>query len=145
MSGNYSEVVIIVVQNSQKQFLVHQRSSKKKISPSLWGLGAGGRIEPNEKPQAAAKRELMEELQIDAEPKFLFTFPFDYTPYGSGTNGHTHIFHVVYNGTPTSCDEFQWTGWMNKEEIDTLSKENKMCPDTKIAWEKLKQEFKQLL
>ncbi len=139
MNKEYKEVVIVIVQNLKKQFLVHQRSTTKKVSPSLYGLGAGGKVEPGEHPQDAAKRELKEEVGIDDNPKFLFSFPFDYKPYGGTIDGITNIFQTIYDSEPNTCDEFQWTGWMNKEEVEKIASSGKMCPDTKIAWEKFKQ------
>ncbi|HLF54443.1 MAG TPA: NUDIX domain-containing protein [Candidatus Nanoarchaeia archaeon] len=131
------EIVIIIVQKYEKLY-VHQRSSKKKVDPSLFGLGAGGKVEPGESPLEAAARELDEELEIKKRPEELeklFDFPFPERNY------HVHVFRTCHYGeiNPRTA-EFQWGGWMNCSEIDPLAEQGKLCPDTKIAYERFKRE-----
>jgi len=132
-----SDKVVIIVQNSSGQLFVHQRSADKKIFPLLYGLGAGGHVKPKESPIQAAKRELKEELSIDAEVKSLFGINFELN-----TVKHTvHVFRVSYDGDVKPCREFKWSGWMDIEEVDQLAGDNKLCPDAKVLYEKWREEY----
>ena len=129
--------VVIIVQNSSGQLFVHQRSADKKMFPLLYGLGAGGHVEPKESPTQAAKRELKEELDIDSKIKPLFNIDFE-----SDEIKHTiHVFEVSYDGEIKQCKEFKWSGWMNIEQVDQLANNNKLCPDTKVLYEKWRNEY----
>jgi 8-oxo-dGTP pyrophosphatase MutT (NUDIX family) len=129
--------VVIIVQNSSGQLFVHQRSADRDIFPLLYGLGAGGHVESGESPIQAAKRELKEELDIEIELEPLFSINFE-----SDELKHiVHVFQAPYDGKVKSCKEFKWSGWMNIEEVDQLAEDNKLCPDTKVLYEKWKNEY----
>lgn len=126
--------VVIIVQNSSGQLFVHQRSADKEIFPSLYGLGAGGHVEPKESPIQAAQRELREELGLDIKVEPLFSIDFE-----SDKIKHiVHVFKTKHDGEVKPCKEFQRSGWMNIEQINQLAANNKLCPDTKILYEKWK-------
>lgn len=132
-----SDIVIIIVQNSADQLFVHQRKADKKLFPSLYGLGAGGKVDQGEEIPSAARRELEEELRITPEIEPLFSFPFRHTDVSYTVN----VFKARYDGELAPCKrEFQWTGWMNIDAIDKLAAENKLCPDTAITYERFKRE-----
>ena len=95
-------------------------------------------MESDEKPEETAKRELKEELGIIATPKFLFSFPFSYADFGGSRQHVLYIFHVVYAGLVMNCEEFQWSGWKTKEQVNELAASGLMCPDTKVAWQQFK-------
>ena len=127
--------VVIIVMNSSGQFFVTQRNKDKELFPSMYGLGAGGKVDSDENPINAAKRELREELDLVSEVKELFSFDFHY-----GELSHkVHVFRTLFDGNPVPCNEFQWSGWMDIPKVDMLSEEEKLCPDTKILYEKFKQ------
>ena len=131
------DMVVIIVQNSSGQLFVHQRNADKKMFPSLYGLGAGGHVEPGETPNQAASRELQEELDINIKVQPLFSIDFKSTD----VNHIVHVFKALYDGDVKLCNEFQWSGWLNIEKVDQMSNNNKLCPDTKILYEKWKTQY----
>ena len=124
---NTVNVVVIFIRNSKGEFFVHQRLSTKRIFPNLFGLGAGGHIDSGEEPLAAAKRELSEETKLTSPVQYLFTKEFKVPD----TNEIAHLYSTESdNDIETDKSEWQWSGWMKKEEVDQLLSENKLCPDT---------------
>lgn len=133
------DICIIFVENSNGEMHVHQRKDDKKIFPSLYGIGAGGKIDQGETPTAAAKKELKEELGISSNIKELFVFPFRRS--GENQTYRVYVFRTTCDKKLVPCKrEFQWSGWMKIPEIDQLASGNKLCPDTKIAYERYKAE-----
>lgn len=129
------EVSIIIVKNSKNQFYVHQRSADKKRFPNLYGLGAGGKIEKNELPEVAAKRELEEELGLNTPLKFLFKLK-----YIDGLM--MHIFLTSADKIDKPCPrEFSWSGFLSTKETDNLMLAKKMCPDTEMFYRKYRKEL----
>ena len=64
--------VRIFILNSKGEMLITKRSETLKIHPGLWAQAAGGAVNSREKYEGAAKRELLEEVGIETELKFLF-------------------------------------------------------------------------
>ena len=126
------EAAIIIVQSSEGKLYVHKRSPNKKRFPNLYGVGAGGKIEEKETPLQAAKRELKEELGFESELTFLFSITYeDWIEY---------VFLTRYEGEITPCkDEFTWSGWMEVKEVDKLSFDEKLCPDTQLFYQKFRE------
>src|SRR3954447_5902977 len=60
--------VFVAVASSDGWVLVQRRSDAKDLWPGRWDIGAGGVVAAGEECAAAARRELYEELGIDAEP-----------------------------------------------------------------------------
>jgi uncharacterized protein (DUF952 family)/8-oxo-dGTP pyrophosphatase MutT (NUDIX family) len=131
-------IAAIILRNSKGQLFAHQRSPHKKSFPNLYGLGAGGHIKEGENPQQAAKRELSEEAGINARPTFLFTFPFS----ANGVDYQVHVFEVLTD-QPVQADQHEWqeSGWLNMNEIESLSQNDKLMPDTKLFFEKYRKEY----
>ena len=57
----------VVVRHQDGDFLLVERSFDKKWFPGDWDTGAGGKVEPGERPRDAAARELLEETGIRAQ------------------------------------------------------------------------------
>lgn len=129
-----TQLVIIFIQDSKGRLFVHQRSKEKKISPLLYGLGAGGHVDPEETLEQAAQRELWEELRIKAP----LTFHSSCSVPIKDKQFCTSLFLTKYDGDLSTCDEWEWSGWMTQAEVDKLAAAGKLCPDTKILYEQWK-------
>ena len=60
--------VFIAVRSSAGRLLVHRRSAGKDLWPSRWDVGVGGVVAAGEGYDDAARRELFEEVGVDAAP-----------------------------------------------------------------------------
>lgn len=78
LDGEYFLVVHVGVINSEGKLLIQQRSKEKALFGGMWDLSAGGYAQAGETSEEAVRRELMEEIGIEAgeDLKFLFTEPF---------------------------------------------------------------------
>jgi mutator protein MutT len=128
---------VIIIQNSGGHIFVHKRSPGKRLFPSRYALGAGGHVEPGEAPEEAARRELKEELGIDALPERLFTIRYE----SSELKHSLHVFFLRHDGEVEGCEEFQWSGWMDLKDVDRLASKGMLCPDTRMLYEKWKKCF----
>lgn len=61
--------------NSDGRIWLQQRAVTKDSWPGAWDLAATGHVDPDETYDAAAVRELAEELSIEARPSFVTKFP----------------------------------------------------------------------
>lgn len=103
-------------------------SEKKKvllvdhINAGLW-LPSGGHVEPNEHPKETAKREILEELNVEAE--FLLDDPFFLTVSQTVglTAGHTDIslWYLLKGSSEIDyCfdkEEFNQIGWFSFKDV----------------------------
>lgn len=99
--------VVAGVLIDEDKFLIGQRKSDNESYPNLWEL-PGGKIEPNETPDEAIKREWKEELDIEVIPyyfipereiKNMMVYPY-LLKYGSGKakmNDHQSVKFVTFS------------------------------------------------
>ena len=75
--ASVGQIAVIIVADRNGRFLMHKRSEEKSEYPGLYGIGAGGKIDPTESPICGAARELFEEtgIQTDLEPVTTLVFP----------------------------------------------------------------------
>src|SRR5438477_357932 len=78
----------VLVFNRRGDLFVHQRTATKDVNPSFWDVAAGGVVAAGESFDDSARRELREELGVDATPEPLF--PFRYA------DGRTVVHAMVY-------------------------------------------------
>lgn len=67
-------VVHVLVFNNKGELLLQKRSMDKDVAPGKWDTSVGGHVEPGEDLMAAAKREMLEELGIAANPEYLYSY-----------------------------------------------------------------------
>jgi 8-oxo-dGTP diphosphatase len=94
------EVAIVLLVDASGAILLQHRDEHTPVSPNQWSL-PGGRIEPGETPEEAARRELLEETGLTAgELHPLWSGP---RPYEEGFP-HTVTVHV-FRGTTDARQE----------------------------------------
>ncbi len=110
--------VYIAVQGSDGRLLVHQRSFDKDVRPGAWDIAVGGVVGSGESYDAAAVREMAEEIGVIAITP---------TPIGGGTFGDESFeligrcYHVVHDGPFTFADgEVIQAKWVDRGELDAL-------------------------
>lgn len=68
----HKSVHVVVFDSTCRKILLQKRSMSKDIQPGKWDTAVGGHVAAGESVEAAARRELSEELGITGEPEFFF-------------------------------------------------------------------------
>jgi isopentenyldiphosphate isomerase len=84
----------VLVFNRRGELFVHLRTAAKDVYPSHWDVAVGGVLAAGEDFAAGARREVGEELGIDAEPEALF--PFRYAD--AATVVQAVVYRLVHDG-----------------------------------------------
>src|SRR4051794_20820823 len=97
--GLWHRIVVIFVFNSQGQLFIQKRSPNADSSANLWDHSAAGHVDENEEPDVAARRELYEELGIDADYlTFLALYETQKTKGSQKLNRFWYLYMYLYNG-----------------------------------------------
>jgi 8-oxo-dGTP pyrophosphatase MutT (NUDIX family) len=123
--------VFVAVISSAGQVLVQRRSEAKDLWPGWWDIGAGGVVGAGEGFDAAARRELHEELGIDAVP----------LPLGGGRHAAAYAdaevqlvarcYRVVHDGPVAFVDgEVTEVRWLGLTEFEALRERERFVPDS---------------
>ena len=130
-------VVFVAVTNRIGELLVPRRSDDKDLWPGRWDIAAGGVVAAGERYDVAARRELFEELGIDASP----------APLGGGTYADADVdlvgrcYHVVHDGPVRFVDgEVAEARWVDRARLDALLAGERFVPDS-IALVRLEEIF----
>jgi 8-oxo-dGTP pyrophosphatase MutT (NUDIX family) len=120
--------VYIAVVHPDGRLLVHQRSELKDLWPGRWDIAVGGVVSTGESYDDAARRELLEEVGIDAMPQPL-------TGGGPYDDGDVSLigrcYRVVHAGPFTFADgEVVRAEWTDLAAIDRLIHERPFLPDS---------------
>ena len=108
----------VLVYDESGRLLVQRRGFNKECSPGLWDTSAGGHVASGEDYEAAANRELEEELGIRSTSpvKFLFKLPADeYTG-----QEFVAVFSASTNEIPVlQISELAAARWITVDELKT--------------------------
>src|SRR5437899_12724574 len=86
--------VYVLVFNHQGQLFIHLRTPTKDVYPAHWDVAIGGVLAAGESFDVGARREILEELGVDAEPQPLF--PFRYAD--AATVVRSMAYRIVHDG-----------------------------------------------
>ena len=118
-------VYLLVVHDGR--LLVHRRADHKDIWPGRWDVAAGGVVGAGEAWDVAARRELAEELGVEAEVE----------PVGEGAweGDEAKVLgrvYVVDHPGPFAFDdgEVVEARFVDGDELDDLLVRNEWCPDS---------------
>ena len=119
--------VFVVVTSSAGDLLVHRRSDAKDLWPGRWDIGVGGVVGAGEAWDDAARRELAEEVGIDAAP----------VPLRAGTYADADVdlvarcYRVVHDGPIAFADgEVAEARWVDATGLDALLATESFVPDS---------------
>ena len=112
-------VVHVCVLNSRNEMLIQQRQMSKDRYPGCWDISAGGFVLSGEDSADAVRRELREEVGLQAAPEsltFLFTEPFSYV---------LDDFYLVRSDAELSSltlqpEEVSDAKWASQEEVEAM-------------------------
>ena len=120
--------VSIAVIGSDGRLLVHRRAATKDVWPAMWDIAAGGVVSAGEDYATAARRELAEELGVDARE-------LDHLGAGhfadEAVRVIAHGYVTVHDGPFTFTDgEIEEVRWVTRAELDVLMSEQAFVPDS---------------
>lgn len=109
------QVVAGIIENKNGEVLLAERPPGKHLA-GLWEF-PGGKIEPDESPDAALIRELKEELHLDIEIlSRIGTFPFQYPE----TAIELHVYRVLALSLPQTSNDVHRFKWVKPQAIERV-------------------------
>lgn len=117
----------ILCRNSRGEVYVHRRTPTKDVFPHLYDMLVGGMVASGESYEAAAAREVAEELGIaGVTPEFLFAYLYR----GPRNYAWVHVFRVLWDGPIVHQEsEIEWGAWMPEEDLDAWCEQVEIVPD----------------
>lgn len=94
-------VVHVFLFTSRGELLIHKLAADRGRYPGHWGSSVAGTVKAGENPDAAAARELAEELGVHASPRFLGKTAVD----EAGRTKFLYLYGVVHDGAVSPAAE----------------------------------------
>ncbi len=119
--------VYVLVFNAGGQIFLHQRTPTKDVFPAHWDVAVGGVLHAGETNDAAARRELAEELGVSGTP-LRRLFPVRYE------DAHNRVSGMVYSCTWDGALRLQETEvargeWLDLDVVLERAGRLPFCPD----------------
>ena len=117
----------IAVMSTDGRLLIHRRSLAKDIWPGWWDIAAGGVVATGETYETAARRELEEELGIEADLELLGQSRYVDDDVAEMCRGY----RVVHDGPFDFSDgEVSEVRWVTFAELDEMRATLSFLPDS---------------
>jgi len=123
--GLISRNVAIFILDDDKKLLITKRSSQKESFPNRYDLAACGNVKAGESYEDAAKREVIEELSIECDLKFLNKVFNEFKEDDKTIKYFTGIFLGYFSEEVKLSDELVELKRLSVEEVEKLINENK--------------------
>jgi isopentenyl-diphosphate Delta-isomerase len=140
METEYKKSSAILVLNNKREVALQLRAAHDSIFPAHWDFSAGGGIDEGEEEAASAKRELQEELGVEAEVEFVSKEHYMYPSWKPSVMRETDlwIYKAVHGGPftpePEEVDEAKFFTLEKIEEM--IESGEKFHPEFTLSWEK---------
>lgn len=116
----------VLVFNRRGELFLHQRTDTKDVYPSYWDVCIGGVMTAGESYDEGARREVLEELGIEAEPEQLF--PFHYQD--DRTFVHGMVYRLEHGGPfRLQPEEIVRGEFLPIEVVTVRTMKDPFCPD----------------
>jgi mutator protein MutT len=128
-------IVHVLVFNGKGEIFLQMRSAKKEFCPGHWVTSAGGHVQKGETYEQAAKRELKEELGVDASLTLIHESPYDHYKMRK----FLQVFRAVYSGPfKINTEEVAGGRWFSVADVRDMVRKNQLIhPELAHVIEKL--------
>jgi isopentenyldiphosphate isomerase len=120
-----------VCRDEHGRFLVYRRAEGLPSFPGYYEVTFGGAVNVGESYQAAAARELAEELGVHARVRFVLKF-LCHGELGSYWLGVHEA--IIVDDIDPDPDEVAWLGWMTEPELRDATDRHRFIPDGQEAF-----------
>ena len=145
--GLLHRAVWIIVVNKGGEILIQRRHKKKKISPGFWELSATGHVDSGETYEAAAKRELLEEIGIEDNLEKIGDGLFVFDHRNGFKDREFYRIYLCRSDGPfkEQEDEIEEIRFVSAEELEGMIKSGneKLTNSLIMSFEKYKKKIKQ--
>jgi isopentenyldiphosphate isomerase len=116
----------VLVFNSRGELFIHLRTPTKDVFPSHWDVCIGGVLTAGESYAVGVRREVREELGVDATPRELFAFRYT----DDRTVVHGIVYRLDHDGPfRLQPEEIVRGEFVNLEEASRRAEREVFCPD----------------
>ena len=132
--GLLHRAVAILVVRRNGAILLQQRSKHDRWHPGLWTISCTGHVRKGEAYDAAARRELLEELGVDEKPKLVKTYRLKPIVQGALTEHERVAFFTCRTESPVTPDptELEAVREVSLPELRLLLRRGPLTPDAKL-------------
>lgn len=131
--------------DAEGRLLLQQRSASKPLWPLYWANSCCSHPRRGETEAEAAKRRVLEELGLDAELEYVYTFTYHAKYEDKGSEHETcSVFLGRARGeVATNENEIAAIRWLSAEEVDAAlaSAPERYSPWLKMEWARLRSGF----
>ncbi|MDP9341844.1 MAG: NUDIX domain-containing protein [Actinomycetota bacterium] len=125
-------VVAVLCRRTGGDVFVHRRSDSKDVFPGHYDMFVAGMVGAGERYEAAAARELAEELGVGG---VRLREVFRHLYVGRQERAWSAVYEVRWDGEiRIDPGEVAWGGWLAPEELERRLEEWTFCPDSLETW-----------